>query len=196
MEDRRLLEAIAGGDEQAFDRLYERFQGDVTRHVGGIVRDLSTTQDVVQEVFLRVLQRAGQYDGRGSLRAWLMRTATNVALNTVRSARRRRQTPLEGYADPDDPGYQRTWMIDEADQAPDCLVERAEEAQLLSEMLDALDPDRRRLMRMVHEEEMDLRAVAQELDLPIGTVKSRLYYTRRQIAQTWADRLGRTKDTP
>ena len=197
MDDAALLGQIALGDEEAFDAFYARHRGDVLRQVAAIVRTPAAADDVTQDVFLRVWQRAGQYDARGSARAWLMRTATHMALNALRTIRRRRQTALQG-CDPggDEPAAPPAWMIDEAGAPPDRIVEQEEQRRLVGQMLEGLDPQRRRLLEMVHADDMDLRAVAQELGLPIGTVKSRLHYSRKHLAQAWAARFGPPEETP
>src|SRR5918911_756040 len=95
LADRELLERIARRDACAFEVLFERHRETVRRRLGAIVRDEAAAEDLSQEVFLRVWTRAEQWDGRGAARAWLLRVATHLALNHLRSVRRRREEPLE-----------------------------------------------------------------------------------------------------
>src|SRR5262249_33341615 len=92
--DAELIARVRERDAEAFEILAARYRERVVRHLAGIVRDDGAAGDVTQEVFLRVWTHAAQWDGRGSFRAWLFRMATNLALNHLRSVRRRRELPL------------------------------------------------------------------------------------------------------
>ena len=76
-----------------FKQLYAQYGEGILRHVARMVRS-DAAQDLVQEAFLRAWQRAEQWDGRGTFKAWLYRIATNLALNHLRTVRRRREQPL------------------------------------------------------------------------------------------------------
>ena len=94
--DPELMGQIAAGGpeaEAAFDMLFGRHSSFVAARLGRMVRHGGAADDLLQEVFLRLWTRAEQWDGRGSLRAWLGRIATNLALNHLRSVRRRRLRP-------------------------------------------------------------------------------------------------------
>ncbi len=89
-------------DTHAFEALFERYADALHRHVICILHDETAAHDVVQEAFLRVWTRVEQWRGIGPFKAWLYRTATNLALNQLRSVQRRRECPLEVPAAPDD----------------------------------------------------------------------------------------------
>jgi len=191
--DQELIRQIVARDTDAFERLYARYQLAMQRHVVNIVRDASATDDLVQELFLRLWTRAEQWDGRGAVKAWLYRIAGNLALNHLRSVRRRPQqllpaapTPLpkENWND-DDEFSVPAWMIDDAALRPDIAVVASEQKERFWQMVDALPDEKRAVLRMVYDAEMDLRTVATELGIPEGTVKSRLYHGRRLLAEQW-----------
>ena len=140
---------------------------------------------MLQEVFLRLWTRAEQWQGRGSLAGWLMRTATNLALNHIRSGKRRRQRPLEAWRDSGDEDENAVpgWMVDEASLRPDELMELAERRSAWREAIDALPELKREVVRLVLEAEMDISEVADKLGIPPGTVKSRLHYARGDLAE-------------
>ena len=191
MTDEVLVRQIVKGDSEAFEVLFTRYQETVCAQINRIVRDTATADDLVQEVFLRVWNRAGQWQGQGLFRAWLLRIATNLALNHLRSKKRRRERPLEIPAvlpeheeeDTPAPG----WMVDRAALGPDALLEQAEQKQLLQKVIDGLPEEKREVFRLVHDAEMELREVADRLAIPEGTVKSRLYHARRRIAREWQE---------
>ena len=78
--DRELMEQIRERNAPAFESLFQRYRHSLRRHILRIVRDERATEDLVQEVFLRVWTSAAQWDERGELRCWLYRIATNLAL--------------------------------------------------------------------------------------------------------------------
>ena len=189
-DDRALVARVAAGDAEAFESLLERYGEAVRRHLGRMVRTGGAADDLAQEAFLRVWTRAGQWDGRGSFRGWLFRIATNLALNHLRSVRRRRQRPLEPpppepLSDEDDEPLAPAWMIDASALGPDAIVELAEERELCRRLIDRLPEGKREVFRMAHEAEMPVREIAEALDIPEGTVKSRLHHARKRLAREW-----------
>ena len=188
-DDRALVERVVAGDAEAFEALFARYREAVGRHIRRMVRHGGAADDLVQEAFLRVWTRAEQWDGRGSFRGWLFRIATNLALNHLRSVRRRRQRPLEPPPEPlgdeDDEPMAPAWMIDASALGPDAVVELAEERELCRRLIDRLPEDKREVFRMAHEAEMPVREIAEALGIPVGTVKSRLHYAAKRLASEW-----------
>jgi RNA polymerase sigma-70 factor (ECF subfamily) len=188
LSDQDLVHRVLERDGRAFEALFGRYGEMIRRHLARIVRDDAAAQDLVQEVFLRVWTRAEQWDARGSFKAWLYRIATNLALNHLRTVRRRREQPLETPADWDEEGEESTiqaWMIDASALGPDAIVELAERRESLRRLIGQLPDDKRQVIRLVHEMEVSLRDAADELGIPEGTVKSRLYYAKRRLAREW-----------
>jgi len=104
--------------------------------------------------------------------------------------RRRRQQLLEVPPDPldeDDESRVPSWMVDHSLPEPDVLVEQGERRQLLQQLIEELPEEKRAVFRLVHDAEMETRQVAQTLGIPEGTVKSRLHYATRRLAQKWRD---------
>ncbi|MHC4718304.1 MAG: RNA polymerase sigma factor, partial [Planctomycetota bacterium] len=87
--DEELMRRIADRDMAAFDAMFARHAEPIRRRLARLIRDRAAVEDLVQEVFLRLWTRADQWDGRGEPAAWLGRIATNLALNHLRSGKRR-----------------------------------------------------------------------------------------------------------
>ncbi len=188
--DQNLVERVRERDARAFETLFERYGELIRRHLARITRDDAAAQDLVQEVFLRVWTRAEQWDGRGSFKAWLYRIATNLALNHLRSMRRRREQPLDApdeLADNEEENSIPAWMIDDSALGPDVILELAERRERLRRLVGRLPDEKREVFRLVHEMELSMRDAADELGVPEGTVKSRLYYAKRRLAREWRD---------
>ena len=191
--DEQLLRSIQQGDNDAIELLYVRYASALQRHARTIVHNDDAAADLVQELFVRVWQRAEQWRAPGSVKAWLYKIVTNLALNHLRSQRRRPEQPLEAPRE-----YRSTegWeqepetrvparLIDAAVLQPESLLAEAEQRAQLWQMVDELPRDKREVFHMVYEFEMDLRSVADALEIPEGTVKSRIYHGKRQLSKRW-----------
>jgi RNA polymerase sigma-70 factor (ECF subfamily) len=90
---------------------------------------------------------------------------------------------------PEDPDEDESpvpaWMIDASTQGPDQATEQAEQRRLLRRFVSGLSEEKQEVFRMIHDEEMETREVAETLGIPQGTVKSRLHHARKQIAREW-----------
>ena len=182
--DPELIHQIQAGDPAAFEVFFDRYRPAIVTHIARIVREPAATEDLVQEVFLRVWTRAEQWQGSGSVKGWLYRIATNLSLNHLRSVKRRPQQPLEIPADDgDDDNPVPGWMVDASALTPEAQLEIVEQQKLLGQLVDALPPEKQDVFRMVYDDEMDLHSVANALEIPEGTVKSRLYHSRKKIAE-------------
>ena len=188
--DRELADGVVSGDEDAFTLLFDRYERGLRDHVRRIVRDDAAADDLTQEVFLRLWRRAEQWTGQGAFQAWLLRIATNLALNHLRSVRRRREQPLEFHAPSDDAEEENrapAWMIDTSSLGPDEVLEQAEQRRLLHRFVGELSEEKQEVFRMIHDAQMETRDVAQRLGIPEGTVKSRIHHARRHIAREWQE---------
>jgi RNA polymerase sigma-70 factor (ECF subfamily) len=181
--DPQLIRQIQAGDPAAFEKLFARYRPAMQAHIARIIRDPAATEDLVQEVFLRLWTRAEQWQGSGSVKGWLYRIATNLSLNHLRSVKRRPQQPLEIPTNDDDDSPVPGWMVDASALTPEAQLEIVEQQKLLGQLINALPADKQDVFRMVYDDEMDLHSVADALQIPEGTVKSRLYHGRKRIAE-------------
>lgn len=187
-EEHDLIQAVMQGDAAAFDELFARHAEAVRLRLAKIVRDASAAEDLTQEVFLRLWTKAEQYNGSGSVEHWLLRTATNLALNHLRSQRRRPTRPLQANdGDAGDDHDIAGNLPDTLSCAPDDLTERSERQHLLWVILRTLPDAQRDVLQLMLERHMDIAQIARELGIAPGTVKSRLHYARQQIRDQWPD---------
>jgi RNA polymerase sigma factor (sigma-70 family) len=191
--DQELVGRIEQRDGQALELLMQRHGPAVRGNLVRMLKDDSAAEDIFQEVCLRLWEKADQWRGEGPLRAWLTRTATNLALNHIRGVRRRRQRPLEmPPRDPqrDDEALVPSWMIDESALEPGEIVSGDEQRAILRELLRELPDGKREVLQMIHEQDMPPAEVARVLGIPLGTVKSRLHYACRMLGKRWLDIQG------
>jgi len=184
--DAQLIQRIQERETDAYEMLFTRYRGPITVHITRIVRDHPLAQDLVQEVFLRVWTRAYQWDGRGKVKGWIYRIATNLSLNALRSRKRHPQQQLEIPTDDysEDEGTSIPgWMIDYSAIKPEVFLEDTEKQHMLWELINKLPPEKREVFQMVYDDDMDIQSVANALEIPEGTVKSRLFHSRKMLRQ-------------
>lgn len=166
----RALERVAGGDAAALEDLYRRTSAKLFGVVVRILGDRSEAEDVLQDVYITIWNRAGSYDAsRGvSPITWLATVARNRAIDRARSRGLRQTKPMEAAADI-------------ADSAPLAIVglESADEARRLQACLDALDAKQADAIRTAFFDGVTYEALANRLGAPLGTVKS---WIRRGLA--------------
>ena len=172
--DRRLLSQIASGDRLAMRTLYARHNVFVYRFVLRLIGDASKAEEVVSDVFFNVWRQAGRFEGRSRVSTWILAIARHKAF----SARGRRQEErLEDAAAEDiaDPG-------DDPEQA----LDRKDRSNLLRGCLAKLCPRHREIIDLVYYHEKSIDEVAAIIGVPPGTVKSRMFYARKCIHDSFS----------
>lgn len=164
--DRASLERVARGDEDALGELYDHHGPLIYSLALRILGDAGEAQDVVQEVFAQVWRQAARYDeGRGNVAAWLVTVTRSRAIDRLRRRRSRPEAPR------DDLGW--TTLVDPADPVDDQLFTAARAAALRSAM-DALPLLQRIAIELAFYDGLTHVEIAERLELPLGTVKTRI----------------------
>ncbi len=160
-----LLLAVAEGDREAFGGLYDRYCAMVHGVVRGVIRDPSQSEEVTQEVFVEAWRTAGRFDpDRGSVRTWLLTMAHRRAIDRVRSEQSARdRTQRIGRRD-------RPRAFDEVSET----VETTDEHAQVRAALDLLTDLQRQAVELAYYQGFTYREVAEILDTPLGTIKTRM----------------------
>ena len=177
-DESALIRRLHTGDVKALGALFERYRALVYRTALAITRDEHTAEDILQECFLRVYTYATSIDPERPLRPWLYRVTVNLAYD--RSARRPVR-PLDDVIE---------WLADLAGALP-APDDRAEEKELLRtvrEVIAELPTAHRAVIVLHYLENLSLEEIAQVMELPLGTVKSRLHYARERLREMLARR--------
>ena len=176
LADRRTIAALAAGDPNALETLYNEYATLVITVINRMVRDRRIAEELLQEVFLRIWQHVETYEPeRGQVRSWILGVAHNLALNELRRQRRRpaivsSQPETAGETGmPDDPIAR---MPDPGLQ-PDNIVWLREQRTRLTEALGQL-PDVQRAVIGLYANGYSQSEIASRLDEPLGTVKTRM----------------------
>ncbi len=170
-EDVQLLNRYLGGDVTAFDELVRAHEDRVFGICLRMMRDREAALDAVQETFVTVFRKADRYEERAAFSTWLYRVAVNTCYDQLRKAKRRRTEPLPEIADPVDP------------RSGDEL-EAVELRPEIEKALQRVPVDFRSAVVLVDLQGLALEQAAQILDVPIGTIKSRLFRGRKVLAET------------
>jgi len=168
-DDQALIEAARAGDTRAFEELVHAHIDAVYAHGLRFFGDPSTADDVVQEVFVKVYRSLGSYDGRAAFSTWLFRVTRNVCLDMLRRGARR-PVPV----DPVDLVNART----QPDPAQTIV-----DTQAVEQAMRALPPEDREALGAVSVFWMSYQEAADALELPVGTVKSRVFRARRMLVR-------------
>ena len=180
-DDLELVEAARGGDRFALDQLlrrhYDRIHA-VTKRIAGGTRD---ADDACQEALIKIVRNLPKFDGRSAFGTWAYRIATNAALDELRKRKRRPSLTMVDDFDDDAAGPASTDPVDElASMRVDAIADRL----AIDEALDDLAEDFRTVVVMRDVADLDYAEIADVLDIPVGTVKSRIARGRKQLADT------------
>ena len=188
--DKELVSGVIRGEQEAFSVLFQRYRAVVHSHLARIIRDGVAADDLTQEVFLRLWQRAEQWKGQAAFRSWLLRIATHLAFNYLRTVKRRREQPIQYIPlseEDEEENSVPSWMVDASTLGPDEALARSEQHRLLQRLVDRLPEEKQEVFRLIYDAHMEIREAAAELGIPEGTVKSRIHHARRQIARSWQE---------
>jgi RNA polymerase sigma-70 factor (ECF subfamily) len=169
--DEILIGRIAGGDRLAMQALYARHHVKVFRFVLRLVRNEASAQDLISEVFLDVWRQAARFEGRSAVSTWILAIARFKALSSVR---RRKEAQLDEE--------EAEAIEDEAD-TPEVTLQKKDTGEVLRQCLAKLSPDHREIIDLVYYHEKSVEEVAEIVDIPENTVKTRMFYARKKLAE-------------
>jgi RNA polymerase sigma-70 factor (ECF subfamily) len=182
--DRELLEQLQAGSLEALGELYDHHQRMVYRTALAITGDAEAAADLLQDVFLRLHRFAERVDPNRPLEPWLFRVTTNLAYTHVKRSHRWLR-PLEEVTE---------WLAGVKRNAFPAAMEMEDDWHLVQQALGSLPLPQRIVVVLYYIDGLSLQEIAEILDVPAGTVKSRLHYGRealkKQLGLIPTDRLS------
>lgn len=176
--DRKLVARAQKGDKTAFDLLVRKYQHRVMKLVSRFVRDRGEAEDVTQEAFLKAYRALGGFRGDSAFYTWLYRIAVNTAKNYLESLGRRPPSldvEIDGLETPEvGEGLHEP-------ASPERLVLTDEIATTVRRAIEALPPDLRTAVTLREVEGMSYEEIAEIMECPVGTVRSRIFRAREAI---------------
>lgn len=184
ISDQLLVARCQSDDRAAFDALVDRYQARVFGFVRRMVSSREEAEDIAQEVFIRAFRNIHRYDGRASVAGWLFKIATNLCIDSLRrSSRRVSEVALEG----DESAADR---VPDPSGDPEPVVMARQMQEVLAVAVHSLS-DRLKPVLLLHDVEgLSYEEIANVLNIPVGTVKSRLFLARERLQQALGAYLG------
>jgi RNA polymerase sigma-70 factor (ECF subfamily) len=170
--DRALVEAAAGGSREAFDELVRRHQGAMITLARVLTSGRGDAEDLAQDVFVRAWRNLGAFRGESTFRTWLHR----VAINVIRTSRSRQGRLLRLFVARDT--GDRAPETASGEEAVDATLARR---QIIDRALAALPDDLRVAVTLRDLQGLEYKEIAEALDMPIGTVESRIFRARQKL---------------
>jgi RNA polymerase sigma-70 factor, ECF subfamily len=186
-DEAKLIQAADQGDLEAFNQLVLKYENLAYQHASDLLGDPALAEDVTQEIFIKTFQNIPTFRG-GSFRSWLLRIPTNTAYGLLRKDKRQRSLPLYLEDDPGDEIESTGWLVDRG-KSPSERIEQKDLAVLLLEALNHHPEGYRNVIILVDVYDMDDLEAAEVLNIPQGTVKSRIAWARLQVKEKIEDHL-------
>lgn len=183
--DEELVSAVLGGDRERFGELVERYQGRLVNYLVRLVRNLDEAHELAQEVFFKVYQALDRFDPRYRFSTWLFRVAQNAAIDQIRRRRLKLVSMSRGGDDGEDEG--RDWDLPGEERGPYRELRNRERAEAIQEAIDALPWEYRELIVLRHFGELSYEDIAQLKQMPLGTVKNKLFRGRQMLKERLAE---------
>ena len=191
--DQALVQRVQAGEKRAFDLLVGKYQHKVTSLISRYVHDWSECQDVAQETFIRAYRALGNFRGDSQFYTWLYKIAVNTAKNHLVSMGRR--PPTDDVDAMDAVQYDGGTRLREAG-TPEHELIRQQIERTVMETVEALPEELRMAITLREVDGLSYEEIAETMDCPIGTVRSRIFRARDAIDQKLRPLLGTERARP
>ena len=182
--DAPLVERVKAGDVKAFEMLVVKYQRRIERLVGRMVRDVDLVPDIAQETFIRAYRAIPQFRGDSAFYTWLYRIAVNTAKKALMELKRDPLVTESARASRDEDDESPSRVENEASdgETPDAVLASKQIASAVNFAIEALSDDLRQAITLREIEGLSYEEIAELMNCPIGTVRSRIFRAREAIA--------------
>jgi RNA polymerase sigma-70 factor (ECF subfamily) len=167
--DGKLLDGIAKGDRDAFTAFYQRHNRALFAFLVKLVRDRELAEEVLSETMLEIWRQAGRFEGKSSVTTWLFSIGHHKAVSRLR---KKREVALDDEV---------AAAIEDQAPGPDSIAAGQGMSRLLQGMMEKLSLDHREILHLAYFQEFSVQEIADTLDLPENTVKTRMFYARQKL---------------
>ena len=192
-----LVQRVQRGDKTAFDLLVRKYQHKVIKLVSRYMRDTADAEDVAQEAFIKAYRALPQFRGDSAFYTWLYRIAINTAKNAIVS---RDRSPVDFDLDMQNVEESNSMQMRLADpETPESLLQTEEIRSTVNQAIESLPEDLRTAIVLRELEGLSYEEIAQSMDCPVGTVRSRIFRAReaidRRLSEVFEGGLGRAEES-
>jgi len=178
--DLLLVEQVRAGDKQAFGLLVEKYRRKIVRLISRMVRDPDDMEDVAQDTFIKAYRALPQFRGEAAFYTWLYRIAVNTAKNHLASRNKALPTVSDQAVNDDDEPDER--LVAQEVGTPETELISKQAAMAVNEAVEALPEELRQAIILREMEGLSYEEIAETMNCPIGTVRSRIFRAREAIA--------------
>lgn len=178
--DAQLVARVQQGDKQAFGLLVTKYQRKIQRLLSRLLRDQSDIDDVMQEAFIKAYRALPQFRGESAFYTWLYRITINTARNWLAAQNRRPPTSNASRSSDDETFYEIDNLTD--NNTPESSLASQEIVQTVNAAIDQLPEELKTAIVLREIDGLSYEEIAQAMDCPVGTVRSRIFRAREAIA--------------
>ncbi len=189
--DEELIQAYAGGERRAFAELIGRYRDQLMHFLVRYLGSTAAAEDVFQETFVQLHLSAETFDPERRFKPWLFTIAANKARDYHRKQGRRHVVSLSASIDRQEQGRTYVDMLEAELPGPDAPILDAERSRLVKAVVDSLNPHLREILLLSYFQRLSYNQIAETLQIPLGTVKSRLHAAVAAFAKAWKAALVR-----
>jgi RNA polymerase sigma-70 factor (ECF subfamily) len=186
LTDEDLVTAVLEGDRDRFGELIDRYQGRLVNYLFRLLRNADDAHDLAQEVFVKVYQVLDRFDPHYKFSTWLFRVAQNAAIDQIR----RRRLKVVSLRQEDDEGESRDWDLPSPERGPYGELRNQERGEAIQEAIETLPWEYRELILLRHFGELPYEEIARLKQMPLGTVKNKLFRGRQMLKEKLQDFLS------
>jgi RNA polymerase sigma-70 factor (ECF subfamily) len=182
--DAPLIERVKAGDVKAFEMLVVKYRRRIERLIGRMVRDVDLVPDIAQETFIRAYRAIPQFRGESAFYTWLYRIAVNTAKKQLMELKRDplvTESARASQSEDDDNGSRVENELSDG-ETPDAVLASKQIASAVNFAIEALSDDLRQAITLREIEGLSYEEIAELMNCPIGTVRSRIFRAREAIA--------------
>lgn len=180
-EATQLMTEARKGPPEAFESLFSKVRGGAFQAARSLVGNYEDAQDLTQEAFVKAYRARESYDPSQPFLPWFHRILRNTCFSFLRKKGRLRERSIHARAGAQDDGDETWDIVDTRAAAPSAGAESKESAEVFTSALDKLSPRDREILVLRHYQELSYKEIAAALDVPEGTVMSRLFHARKRI---------------
>lgn len=186
--DEELLKLFRAGNASAFDALVHRYEGELFGYLNRYLRNRELAEDTFQTTFMTVYQKAETFEEGKRFKPWLYAIATNQAIDASRKRKRRQTISLENEWDSGESSAKAGSLrdvLESNNEKPDSLIMMDEKKVQVRKAIDTLPENLRQVLLLAYFHEFKYQEISEVLEIPLGTVKSRLHAALEKFQQSW-----------
>lgn len=170
-----IIQNAMTGDKPAFTHLVWRYKDHIVNIAFGVIGNSQDAEDIAQETFLKAYLSIGRLSSANAFYQWLVRIAVNLSIDKKKANILRRAQPLDFLS-----------ALSNSASSPECVIEQREQQRRLLDALDCLSLDQRTVLILCEFQELSYKEIALILDIPIGTVRSRISAAKYRLREILA----------